>query len=153
MKATLHPASTPAEARRAAALSVRSVKAHTGAAPGPGQSGAALLPAGGRAPRSCAQAACPAEPDPSCRPSLRGGAFNRGRHLWSAWCSQDAGTPGPWTETASPPARKGAEAASGVKVWEISGGLAGWSEASAVSLEARLPGVLRWLLTGRGAPG
>lgn len=36
-------------------------------------------------------------------PTGCGGVFYRGRHLWSAWCSQDAGTPGPGTEAARLP--------------------------------------------------
>lgn len=149
MKATAHPkASTPAEACRAAA-SVRSVKAHIGKQP---RARARVAPPPARRRPSSAVLRPGGLP---CRArsllpllSARGGAFNRGRHLWSAWCSQDAGTPGRGRRPpALPPAR--AEAASGVKVGNlrrprglergfrrVSGGQAAWRP--------------RWLLTGRG---
>lgn len=144
-------------------LGLKCKGSHRKAAPGPGQSGTASRPPEaelrGPAPRRPALPSPipPAAPLrvrqlPSVRklevPTACGGAFNRGRHLWSAWCSQDAGTPGLGRRPpALPPAR--AEAASGVKVGNlrrprglergfrrVSGGQAAWRP--------------RWLLTGRG---
>lgn len=154
-KAALPP-EAPSTVEQGRGLCLRFKGSHRKADPGspgpPGPPG----PESRRLPAALPEPGCrtPASP-PAALLRPRGGSTHKktrdshrvrrrllpGRHLWSARCSQDAGTPGPGTEAARPTARPQRQKLLLESKWKISGRPRGCSGASAVSPEAGRPGV------------